>query len=114
MTIGQYNAEVNRMRRIHGSYSLQISPDFQCNYTEGFPTSMGVCWEAEKAWLTLNESIPVGEAEAQHLWQLCADYGFKTCRNFNDFNRLLEGLGEDALRSAELIEDEEEIEMGGM
>lgn len=46
---------------------------------------------------------------------LCADYGIRSCCDIEDFNHLLQGLGEDAVRTAELFPDEDEsITMGGM
>ena len=38
---------------------------------------------------------------------LCADYGIRFCCDTEDFNHLLCGLGEDAIRTAELFPDEE-------
>ena len=46
---------------------------------------------------------------------LCADYGIRQCCDIEQFNALLQGLGEDAVQSAELFSDEDEsITMGGM
>ena len=46
---------------------------------------------------------------------LCADYGIRSCCDIEDFNSLLQGLGEDAVQTAELFPDEDEsITMGGM
>ena len=39
---------------------------------------------------------------------LCADYGIRSCCDIEDFNSLLRGLGEDAVRTAELFPDEDE------
>ena len=46
---------------------------------------------------------------------LCADYGIRSCCDTEGFNHLLQGLGEDTIRTAELFPDEDEsITMGGM
>ena len=37
--------------------SLDTSPDFQCDQTGGYPTSLTVNWTAGKAWLELNDSM---------------------------------------------------------
>ena len=42
-------------------------------------------------------------------------YGIRSCCDTEDFNHLLQGLGEDAVKTAELFPDEDErITMGGM
>ena len=80
----------------------------------------GVCMlgaEKQKAWLELNENILMDRdgMELGYYRDLCADYGIRSCCDTEDFNRLLRGLGEDAVRTAELFPDEDEsITMGGM
>mgnify|MGYP000574077311 CR=1 FL=1 len=80
----------------------------------------GVCMlgaEKQKAWLELNENILMDRdgMELDYYRDLCADYGIRSCCDIEDFNSLLQGLGEDAVRTAELFPDEDEsITMGGM
>lgn len=109
MTIQDYEKKIRQMWQAHGYLGIHVSPDFQCDETGGFPTSLCACWKAGTAWLELNESMIVNEAEASCFRQMCADYGFKSCWDSTDFNRLLEGLGEDAVRSAELFEEDEDV-----
>lgn len=101
----------------YASGEVYTSPDFQCDQTGGFPTSLCVCWEKQKAWLELNENLLMDrdDTELGYYRDLCADYGIRSCCDIEDYNHLLQGLGEDAVRTAELFPDEDEsITMGGM
>ena len=93
---------------MYRSGEVYTSPDFQCDQTGGFPTSLCVCWEKQKAWLELNENLLMDRDDM-------AAYGIRQCCDIEQFNALLRGLGEDAIRTAELFPDEDEsITMGGM
>ena len=74
-------------------------------------------YAGSKAWLELNENLLMDrdDTELGYYRDLCADYGIRSCCDIEDFNHLLRGLGEDAVRTAELFPDEDEsITMGGM
>lgn len=112
-----YDEWQRKTAELYRSGEVYTSPDFQCDQTGGFPTSLCVCWEKQKAWLELNENILMDRdgMELSYYRDLCADYGIRSCCDIEDFNRLLQGLGEDAVQSAELFPDEDEsITMGGM
>lgn len=114
MTHEEWQRKTAEMYR---SGKVYTSPDFQCDQTGGFPTSLCVCWEKQKAWLELNESLvtDMDEAEPGYYRALCADYGIRPCCDINQFNALLRGLGEDAIQSAELYSNENDsISMEGM
>ena len=112
-----YDELQKKTAELYASDEVYTSPDFQCDQTGGFPTLLCVCWEQGKAWLELNENILMDrdDMELGYYRDLCADYGIRSCCDTEDFNRLLRGLGEDAVRTAELFPDEDEsITMGGM
>ena len=112
-----YDELQKKTAEVYASDEVYTSPDFQCDQTGGFPTSLCVCWEKQKAWLELNENLLMDrdDTELGYYKDLCADYGIRSCCDIEDFNRLLRGLGEDAIRTAELFPDEDEsITMGGM
>ena len=112
-----YDELQKKTAELYASDEVYTSPDFQCDQTGGFPTSLCVCWEKQKAWLELNENILMDRdgMELGYYRDLCADYGIRSCWDIEDFNHLLRGLGEDAVRTAELFPDEDEsITMGGM
>ena len=112
-----YDELQKKTAELYASGEVYTSPDFQCDQTGGFQTSLCVCWEKQKAWLELNENILMDrdDMELGYYRDLYADYGIRSCCDTEDFNRLLRGLGEDAVRTAELFSDEDEsITMGGM
>ena len=98
-----------RIEKIIGddSTELYISPDFQCDQTGGFPTSLCVCWEKCKAWLVPNESMITDEQEIWELEEQCAEFGIRNCYDAEDFNNILRELGQDAVGNAWLPDDEE-------
>lgn len=112
-----YDEWQKKTAELYRSGEVYTSPDFQCDQTGGFPTSLCVCGEQNKAWLELNENLLMDrdDMELGYYRDLCADYGIRSCCDIEDFNRLLQGLGEDAVQSAELFPDEGEgFTMGGM
>ena len=85
---------------------IHVSPDFQCDQTEGHPVSLCVCWENGKAWLAPNEFFDDDEQGLADAWQGCADFGIRDCFDEEDFNRILKQLGEDAYQSAYIPTEE--------
>ena len=104
-----YDELQQKTAEFYESGEVYASPDFQCDQTGGFPTSLCVFWEKQKAWLELNENLLTDrdDMELGYYRDLCADYGIRSCCDIEDFNSLLCGLGEDAIRTAELFPDEE-------
>ena len=104
-----YDELQKKTAELYASGEVYTSPDFQCDQTGGFPTSLCVFWEKQKAWLELNENLLTDrdDMELGYYRDLCADYGIRFCCDSEDFNSLLRGLGEDAIRTAELFPDEE-------
>ena len=59
---------------------VYTSPDFQCDQTGGFPTSLCVCCEKGKAWLELKENLVIDrDVDLDYYRQLCADFGIRIC-----------------------------------
>jgi hypothetical protein len=94
------------------SNNIYTSPDFQSDQTEGFPASLCWDWDENKAWLELNDSLAESGEDLSHYEQLCRDFGERPCFDADDFNALLEELGEDAVRNATISDEPEEF--GGM
>lgn len=114
MTIKEFQAEKAKILSGASMFDVYTSSDFQCDQTGGFPTSLCVCWEKGKAWLSLNEAMITDEEASSKYEQYCADFGFRICCDEDDFNGLLKELGEDAYQSAYLESDSEEIFNEGM
>ena len=86
---------------------IHVSPDFQCDQTRGFPSSLCVCWEQGKAWLEPNDFMlaELPEEQAKDILDACAEYGIHACADTEDFNNLLRALGCDAVANAWLPEE---------
>lgn len=54
---------------------IYTSPDFQCDQTGGFPTSLCVCWEKGKAWLAPNDFMitDLPDGQAKDILDACAE-----------------------------------------
>jgi len=94
---------------------LHISPDFQCDQTGGYPTVL--VWNQENGTAILQPAPAYDNdsAEAGQCIRDCADWGVQPCDSWEDYNELLESLGEDAAQNVVDIDDEdEEFGMGGL
>lgn len=115
MTLNEFEKRIKAITADTDFSDIHISPDFRCDQTGGFPTSLCVCFEKGKAWLELNENILMDrdEMELDYYRQLCADFGIRDCADIEQFNALLQNLGEDAYSSA-YIPEENSLGMEGM
>ena len=87
-----------------GLEELYTSPDFQCDQTGGFPTSLQVCWKKNKAWLVLNETlIEEGQDVSVPRYQ-CAQFGIRECRDVEQYSSILKELGREAYEQANIEE----------
>lgn len=83
------------------------SPDFQCDQTDGYPTSLCVNWKQGKAWLALNYSLAKSGEDLSAYEQKCAEFGIRDCHDEEAFNGILRLLGEDAIENGELHTQDE-------
>lgn len=88
-----------------------VSPDFQCDHSEGYPVSLCASWTKCKAWLEPNEMILENDADIQSARQACADFGIRNCFDRDDFNAILKTLGEDAFQNACIPTEDEGMVM---
>ena len=109
MKYEEFKKEVDRIQSRVGILDIHTSPDFQCDQTDGFPTSL--CWAEGKAWLELNESLIHEGEDLSKYDQMCAEFGIRDCEDIDDFNELLEELGRDAMESAYLYPEKEGMGM---
>ncbi len=91
--------------------STEVSPDFQCDQTLGFPTSL--CWNREegKAWLALKESMITDDLDMAQFDKAAEEFGIRDCFDTDDFNNLLSELGEDAYQNAAIQSDDEPFDL---
>lgn len=55
MKYDEFKTAVDRIIEDEDTLMIHASPDFQCDQTLGFPSSLCVCWEQGKAWLAPND-----------------------------------------------------------
>lgn len=113
MTYDELQKEIKSVVEKYDPIYIYTSPDFQCDQTEGCPTSLCVCFNKGKAWLELNEGFlsDMDETELNYYRQLCADFGIRDCWDNEQFNKFLKELGEDAYNSAYLPDEDEDMGM---
>ena len=116
MTVEEYERKIKEIVSETDLSDIHTSPDFQCDQTGGFPTSLCACFEKGMAWLTLNAHLAPDGVDIAAYEQLCADYGIRLCCDAEQYNELLKDLGEDAYNTAYLPEDGETegLSMGGI
>ena len=99
-----------QVERLYTS-NTEVSPDFQCDQTLGFPTSL--CWNREegKAWLALKESMIDDDLDMAQFDKGVEEFGIRDCWDIDDFNNLLNELGEDAYQTAYMHSDDEPFDL---
>ena len=111
MTYEEFTHRLERLNEDTDAIDIYTSPDFQCDHTGGYPTSLCVNWDKGKAWLQLNDNIDPNGADVAKYEQHCADFGIRDCNSIEQFNQIVSSLGEDAKESATLYEDDEDFEL---
>ncbi len=111
MTVQEYEKKIKDIVSEVDFSDIHTSPDFQCDQTGGFPTSLCVCFEKGLAWLTLNAHLAPDGEDISAYEQMCADFGIRTCWDNGQFNALLKELGNDAYGSAFLPDEDEDMGM---
>jgi hypothetical protein len=94
-------------------HDLYTSQDFQCDQTSGYPTVL--VWNQDDG-VAILQPAPAFDDDSEDAKQCireCAEWGIHSCTSWEDFNGLLESIGEDAVRNAYVPDDEDE-EFGGM
>ena len=104
----KFHKETEALSEMEDFDSLDTSPDFQCDQTGGYPTSLTVNWAAGKAWLELNDSMADSSDDLTPYELGCAQWGIRNCRDIEEYNSLVASLGEDAIENATLCMDEED------
>ena len=111
-SLGGFNQSAfeKQVERLYTS-NTEVSPDFQCDQTLGFPTSL--CWNREegKAWLALKKSMIDDDLDMAQFDKGVEEFGIRDCWDSEDFNAILDSLGEDA-QNCHIDSDDEEQYFG--
>lgn len=109
MNIKEFEKKVDKILKDSDKFSIYTTHDFQCDQTLGYPTVLNVSWDMEKAWLALPYFVyDYEEVDIPELEQCCADFGIRDCATVEDFNELLEELGDNAAEYQ--IPDDQDLE----
>ena len=108
MTVAEYKNKIREIAANTHLGDIYTSPDFQCDQTDGFPTSLCVCLEKGVAWLEPNTSLCEDDEDITPYEQMCADFGIRDCCSMEEYNSILRELGRDAYESAVIYPDESE------
>lgn len=106
--LASFREETARLSNVTDLDSLYVSPDFQCDQTGGYPTSLCVNWAESKAWLQLNDSMALDGEDLTPYELGCAEWGIRDCWDIEDYNAMVMSLGEDAMDNATIYADEGE------
>ena len=119
MVVNPEKLDISQLDRPFGEQTVSIgdvhiSPDFQCDQTSGYPTVLA--WNKDNGTAIL-QPAPVFDDDSKESKQClreCADWGVHPCASWEDYNGLLESIGEDAYYNAAVsLDDEDEDEEFG-
>lgn len=106
MTVDEFNTRLQQRIVKSAVPDIDSTGDFQCEQTSGFPAVLNVHWASGTAWLSLNYLFVDENTDITEYEQACADWGIRNCNSIEDFNALLESLGEDAAEYMLPVEEE--------
>ena len=106
----EMSAFEKEIRRLNTFADTESSFDFQCDETGGWPTCLMWNRAEGKAWLAPNDHMEDNSNNYRLAMKLCEEFGFKTCENIEDFNSILDNLGEDA-GNCKIYEDTEGVNL---
>lgn len=106
----EMSAFEKEIRRLNTFADTETSFEFQCDQTGRWPTCL--MWNrAEcKAWLAPNDHLDDNEGYYEKAMQACEEFGIRTCEDYEDFNKILDTLGEDA-KQCKIYEEDEDIDL---
>ena len=105
--VARYKERVEQLRQVDDLDTLYTSADFQCDQMGGFPSVLVWNLAECEVWLEPREDMASSQEELDSVTAKAADWGFHLCCDAEDFNELLEDLGEDAVDNATIAEDDE-------
>ena len=106
----EMSAFEKEIRRINTFADTQISFEFQCDQTGGWPTCLMWNRAEGKAWLAPNDCCGDNEQYYEKAMRACEEFGIRTCESVNDFNEILDSLGDNA-KECKIYEESEAPEL---
>lgn len=106
----EMSAFEKEIRRLNTFDDTEASFEFQCDQTGGWPTCL--MWNrAEcKAWLAPNDHLCDNEQYYERAMRACEEFGIRTCESIEEFNEILDSLGDDA-KQCKIHEESEDVDL---
>lgn len=106
-TLSAFEKEICRLGTFKDTES---SFDFQCDETGGWPTCL--MWNRTecKAWLAPSDSVCSYGGGYENAMRACEKRGIMNCESVEDFNAILDSLGEDA-KQCKIYDDMDEVDI---
>ena len=96
------------IQRLNSFYDTQTSYEFQCDETGGWPTYLVWNRAEGKAWLAPNDHMGDNQDYYERAMKACEKFGIRTCESVDDFNEILDSLGDDA-KQCKIYEETEDL-----
>lgn len=91
--MSDYEKEIERLNTFADT---ETSFAFQCDVSGGYPVCLMWNRSEGKAWLSPNDAIDNDNESYQIAIKACEKFGIRDCESEEEFNAILDSLGEDA------------------
>ena len=98
------------IERLNSFFDTETSCEFQCDETDGWPTYLVWNRVEGKAWLMPNDHMGDNRQYYARAVKACEKFGIRNCESVEDFNEILDYLGEDA-KQAKIYEETEDMDL---
>jgi len=98
------------IRRLNTFADTETSFEFQCDETGGWPTCLMWNRAEGKAWLAPNDNLGDNDQYYEKAMRACENFGIRSCESVDDFNRILDSLGENA-QQCKIYDKYEDIDL---
>ena len=98
------------IRRLNTFADTETSFEFQCDETGGWPTCLMWNRAEGKAWLAPNDNLGDNDQYYEKAMRTCENFGIRSCESVDDFNRILDSLGENA-QQCKIYDKYEDIDL---
>lgn len=96
------------MERLNSFFDTETSCEFQCDETDGWPTYLLWNRVEGKAWLMPKDHMGDNQQYYARAMKACEKFGIRNCESVEDFNEIIDSLGEDA-RQCKIYEETEDM-----
>ena len=106
----EMSAFEKEIRRLNTFVDTETSFEFQCDETGGWPTCLMWNRAEGKAWLAPSEHPDDDGGQYEKAMKNCEKFGIRNCESTEDFNEILDSLGEDA-KQCKIYDQSEDIDI---